>query len=384
MAVRFRPDFDHAPLGLKKSTLLDTTNLMTMYHFLKKKQTWIWGKYFAGLLLVCLFLVFSAGCKNKSSGKAQPEQEGVGSSMPQKLPEMEPPLAKIPIDQPVPIAVFFKFIDKLVLQHDTISSYKLSENLLLRANPWILDSLVNTDYYYQLSQGNFVYQQPKLLLLKPGDTILVPGPKTAAILLEKMARTWVDINIPAFEMRILEGDSLLFVCPVRVGKNQKKHLSLAGGIVDLRTRTGTGEIIRVNRNPLFLDPVTGKRFKFTRRDDGQTTYMPQIPWLEPSIDGNRYGQMMHPTTNPRTLGKAASNGCIGVSEADGWRLYYFAPLGTKVQIRYDLLTVLENGDTLRYEDIYRLRKSPKISSTMAGTGFLKESTLNLCLCDTMF
>ncbi len=40
-------------------------------------------------------------------------------------------------------------------------------------------------------------------------------------------------------------------------------------------------------------------------------------------------------TDPKTLAKAASNGCIGTSEADGWRIYFFAPTGTKVLIRYD-------------------------------------------------
>jgi len=281
------------------------------------------------LLAMWLFAVPSA-CKsnNKTEPSAKEAAEIVAIQ-----PVQEPPLAKIPVTKNIILDGFFSFIDGIVRQNDTISSYKLSENLLLRANPWILDTLVNTDYYYQMSLGNFVFRQPKLIVLKPSDTILIPGPATAAMLLEKMAKTSLDLNIPAFEMRILEGDSVLFTFPVRVGKNQKKHLELAGGTVDLRTRTGVGEIIRVNRNPLFLDPVTGKRFRFTKRDDHQTTYMPLIPWLEPSINGMRYGQMIHPTTNPRTLGRAASNGCIGVGEADGWRVYYFAPLGTKVVIR---------------------------------------------------
>ncbi len=359
------------------------TNIQTKYHFSKK----ILGSgseritmYLPVLLAIWLFAFFSA-CKNNTKAKAPARDEAETIAM---QPVQEPPLAKIPVTQKIALDGFFNFIDKIVQQNDS-SSYKLSENLLLRANTWILDTLVNTDYYYQMSLGNFVFRQPKLIVLKPGDTILIPGPATAAALLKKMAKTSLDINIPAFEMRILEGDSVLFAFPVRVGKNQKKHLELAGGTVDLRTRTGVGEIIRVNRNPLFLDPVTGKRFRYTKRDDHQTTYMPLIPWLEPSINGMRYGQMIHPTTNPRTLGKAASNGCIGVGEADGWRVYYFAPLGTKVIIRYDVQTINPNGDTLHHDDIYRLRKTGKTAvAALAGAGFLQQKVANVCLCDTMF
>lgn len=72
-----------------------------------------------------------------------------------------------------------------------------------------------------MSQGNFVYDQRKLTVLKPGDTLLLPGPLAGAALLESMSETWLDINIPAFELRIMEGDSAMFTMPVRVGKNLK-------------------------------------------------------------------------------------------------------------------------------------------------------------------
>lgn len=326
--------------------------------------------------------VFSSGCKHKSRAEVEPDKPGQTNPSGAFIPE--PPHAKIPIYEAITVANFFKTLDEIVRQNDTLIGYTLTENLLLRANPWVLDTLVNTDYYIQMSRGNFVYEQQKMVILKPGDTLLIPGPKTAAILLTRMANTWLDLNIPAFQMRILEGDSVLHTIPVRVGKKQKKYLELAGHQVDLRTRTGRGEIIRVNRDPIFLDPVTGKRFKYTKRDDQQTTLMPQIPWLEPSINGVRYGQMIHPTTNPRTLGKPASNGCIGTSEADAWRVYFFAPLGTKVQIRYDLVEVATNGDTLRFEDIYQLRRTGKNAQVIAAASFWPSKTEGICLCDTIF
>jgi L,D-transpeptidase catalytic domain len=300
-----------------------------------------------------------------------------------KLLEIEPPLANIVVTHEVTVRDFFKFIDETVQQNDTLP-YQLTENLLLRANPWLLDSLVGTDYYYQISRGNFIYDQRNLLIIRPGDTLQIPGPKTAAILIEKMAVTRLELNIPAFEMRIWEGDSILFKIPVRVGKVQKKYLEMAGGTVDLRTRTGLGEIVRVNRTPTFYDPVTGKQFEFTKRDDKKTTVMPQIPWLEPSINGQRYGQMIHPTTNPRTLGKAASNGCIGTGEADAWRVYFYAPIGTKVLVRYDLEEVNAQCDTIRYEDVYRLRRARKSGEAMVVAGFFESKTADICVCDSLF
>ncbi len=332
-------------------------------------------------ILVSLLIFCATACKRKAE---QAKLEQVFAQNLPKLPENEPPHTKIPIHREIAVGGFFKFIDEVVGQNDTLAAYKLTENLLLRANPWILDTLVSTDYYTQASRGNIVYDQRKMVVLKPGDTLLIPGPKTAASLLEKMANTRLNINIPAFEMRIMEYDSVLFTVQVRVGKNQKKYLEMAGGKVDLRTRTGMGEIIRVNRSPAFFDPVTGKKFKFTKRDDHQTTFMPQIPWLEPAINGQRYGQMIHPTTNPKTLGKAASNGCIGTNEADGWRVYFFAPIGTKVLIRYDLQAINEQGDTLRYDDVYHLRRSDKEVRPIAVAGFLPKKTAAICVCDSMF
>lgn len=275
------------------------------------------------------------------------------------IPVGEPPLAVVPVMQPVIVADYFQYMDDLVQQYDSLAPYPLSEHLIVRANPWIIDTLENTDYYRQIEQGNFVFDQTKMTVLHPGDTLYLPGEKTAATLLAKMEKTYLDINIPAFQLHIVEGDSATHSFPVRVGKNQKKFLAMAGNVVDLRTQTGTGEIVRVNRYPVFYDPVTGNKFKYTRRDDRKTTLMPQIPWIEPAIGGRRIGQMIHPTTNPSTLGKAASNGCIGTREADAWRIYYAAPVGTKVVVRYDLVEITTQGDTLRWNDVYHYgRRKP--------------------------
>lgn len=102
--------------------------------------------------------------------------------------------------------------------------------------------------------------------------------------------------------------------------------------------------------------MNGKRYEQTKRDDGRYTKMPLIPYIEPEIDGHRYGELIHPTTNPITLGKAYSNGCVGMKEADTWRLYYYAPVGTKIVFRYDLDIQNEEGEWIQLEDIYDLRE----------------------------
>jgi L,D-transpeptidase ErfK/SrfK len=82
--------------------------------------------------------------------------------------------------------------------------------------------------------------------------------------------------------------------------------------------------------------------------------MPQIPWIETEIDGVRNGQMIHPTTNPETLERAYSNGCIGTREGDAWIIYYYASLGTPIKIRYELSVKDQKGEMVVLKDIYQL------------------------------
>lgn len=108
------------------------------------------------ILSVSLFL-FSA-CKYKTHAETESEHNAqTAAPTVQRLPQ--PPFAKIPVQKEMAVRDFFQFLDKTVLKNGTLSHFKLSENLLLRANPWILDRLLNTDYYFQMSLGNFMYNQ---------------------------------------------------------------------------------------------------------------------------------------------------------------------------------------------------------------------------------
>ncbi len=267
------------------------------------------------------------------------------------------PLYTYVLNRPVTLGEYFNVMDRLVARFDSLTPYPLTEHLLVHANPWLIDTLAGTDYYYRKAQGETVIDASQLVALHPGAALRVPDTATAQQLQQHLSSLWLDINIPEFRLRIMKGIDTLYSIPVRVGQNRRRFQQVTGRVEDLRTRTGCGHIVRVNRNPsYFVDPHTGRRLRSTLRDDGQRTRMPRIPWIETEINGVRNGQMLHPTTNPASLNKASSNGCIGYSEADAWRVYYHAPVGTPIVIRYDLRILLSNGDTLHLKDIYNLYK----------------------------
>jgi L,D-transpeptidase catalytic domain len=265
-------------------------------------------------------------------------------------------LFRTAIGRNVNVKSYFSFVDSIATAVDTFRNWSLNDYALVHANPWILDSLKNTDYYIQREKGNFLFDQSAKIVLHKNDSISIPDSTWSAQIMAKIDSTFIDINIPEFRLRIFQLGDTVMDTKVRVGQNKKKYLDLAGHEVDLRTPIGKGEIIRIEKKPLVINPETGKRYEGTNRDDGGYTKMPIIPWLEPSINGIRYGTMIHPITNPKTLGSPSSHGCIGTSEADAWVIYYNAPLGTEVNFRYDLKVLGDNGDTVVLKDIYNLRK----------------------------
>ena len=258
----------------------------------------------------------------------------------------------VSVTKSVKIANYFQYIDSIVKHYDSLTPYTLTEHLLVRANPWIIDTLQNTDYYRMMARDSFVYNQKELIVLREGNTIKIPDSLKADELLKAFNNTQLDINIPEFKFRIYEDSILLYEFPIRVGKNQSKYLKMSGRIQDLRTKTGEGHIVNHVRNPRYVNPVNNHEYVVTKRDDEKVTKLPQIPFIETEINGLRYGQLIHPTTNPETLGKAYSNGCIGTNEADAWVIYYYAPITTKIKIRYNLTAVNEDGETIVFKDIY--------------------------------
>jgi L,D-transpeptidase ErfK/SrfK len=256
------------------------------------------------------------------------------------------------VKQNVTMGAYFDYIDSLVSAYKSSTTTLLDEYVLVHANSWIIDSLAAQDYYTMKERGIMVKDPDEVVVFRKGDQLLIPDSSMTDNLIVLLRSVHLDINIPEYTLRIKLHDSTAYSFPVRVGRNQRKYLAMAGKVVDLKTRTGTGTIVRVNKKPLYINPSNNRKYTVTRRDDGQVTGLPLVPWIEPELDGQRYGQLIHPTTNPVTLGKAYSNGCIGVSESAMWYIYYYSRVGTEVVVRYDLNAVDESGDTLSLQDIY--------------------------------
>ncbi len=310
-------------------------------------------KYHFRWSLAYMVLIVLAACNGtnptlgeKLTGKTEVH---IGNDKNGELP------GSIRVNQNVSVGEYFGYMDSLVKYYDSLVPYSLSEHLLARNNPWVIDTLANTDYYRMIARDSFVYDQRELVALPEGNVLHLPDSVTGCALLRDFERTEIDVNIPEFKLRIFQDSILLYTFPIRVGQNRTRYLAMGNRETDLRTNPGRGVIVNHVKDPDFYNPVDGKQFFRTKRDDGRTTLMPQIPWIETQINGTRNGQMIHPTTNPETLEKAYSNGCIGTKEADAWIIYYHAPLGTRIKIRYDLETYDEGLVVSIFKDIYGIR-----------------------------
>ena len=256
----------------------------------------------------------------------------------------------------IKVKMYVRFMDSLAKAYDSLVPYDLTHHIIARHNTWLIDSLENTDFYYRNERGQFVYDQKELLVVKKGDTLYMPTDTVAKALIAKQAQTRIDINIPEFKLRIIEGTDTPYTLPIRVGQNKAAYWTVNDAVMNMKTRIGKGKIVDVYFKKGSIDPQTGKDMIDTKRDDGKKTLMPLSPWIEPEVNGERFGQLIHPTTNLATLGKAYSNGCIGTREGDIWLVYYYAPVGTPVTLRYDLMVKDSLGNPLQLKDVY---KKPK-------------------------
>lgn len=264
-------------------------------------------------------------------------------------------LPQISVNQPIKIGEYFDVMDDFIDRYNEIQNTSLNEYIFVHCNPWIIDSLAATDYYAKREKGYIVLDNRNLILLNPGDKLNLPDSAEIMKIKLKLDSIWLDVNIPEYKLRIRKGDEVLYSFPIRIGQNKERYLATAKRVVSLKTDLGVGKISKSIREPYFLNPVNGRHFTTTKRDDGIVTEMPLIPWLETEINGVKNGDMIHPTTNLKTLNKAYSNGCIGLRESDAWYVYYYAPVGTKVVIRYDLNLKNENGEEIILKDVYKIR-----------------------------
>ena len=310
-------------------------------------------------LSVFLIVLLLAGCSDAPLGEV-PSVVAADTAIVGRFPsDQDEALRFIEMKSDVPVSQYFESIDSLRAIIDSAFGIQLSEYELVHANRWILDTLMSFDYYTAKEKGRIIFDQKQCTVLHADDHLMVPDSLELQSIRSKLKGVMIEVNIPEFALRIWENDSLIHACPVRVGKDERKYLALARHEVNLRTPIGDGHIVRIERNPLYINPVDGHRYKATRRDDGRYTQLPRIPFLEPEINGIRSGALIHPTTNRSTLGKAVSNGCVGLSEADAWMVYYHAPLGARVSFRYELVVTDSSGHQRTLDDIYQKNTSSR-------------------------
>ncbi len=284
------------------------------------------------------------------------------------------------VDKDITLGNYFAFMDSLIHKYDSLTPFTLNEHLIVHRNNWIIDTLENTDYYRRKERNEFIYDFSKLRIIKKKDLIYIPNNTYTNEWQKSQENTIIDINIPEYKLRIKIKDSILYSFPIRVGRDEKKYLAMADRDVDLKTKTGKGKIVRINKKARFINPSDNKEYHVTRRDDNKVTLLPNTPWIEPEINGIRHGQLIHPTTNPKTLGKAYSNGCIGMKEADAWRVYYYAPIGTKIHIRYDLKIKNNNGKEIELKDIYKWRNKVDFDKIAAFLPPREDVSHSICYC----
>ena len=312
-------------------------------------------------ILLITFSFLLVGCLNTDKKNSEGEKVKQNDHT---IKEVKKPI-EIRVNKDVPIRSYFKWMDSIVAQHNQTHNYPIDEYIIVHNNSWIIDTLAHTDYYYLMDKGIFNEDSQALIALKEDQVLIIPDSLKTEELKTQLANTSLELNIPEFRLRIIQNGKELYKFPVRVGKAGKKYMEMSKTSVDMRTQPGIGEIIRVNKNPTFKNPVTNSKYFRTNRDDGKNTALPAIPWLEPSINGRSLGQLIHPTTNLKTLDRASSNGCIGLRESDSWIVYYYAPLGTKVVFKYELIGQNDAGESVEFKNIYPGFENIKIKEDSA-------------------
>ncbi len=261
--------------------------------------------------------------------------------------------AQLPLIDTVKVDVkvknYFSYIDKLVKKYNDTLGYQIDEYTLVNNNPWIIDSLAAMDYYFSKSRGIEIKSQKDQIVLHKNDVLKIPSELQNISIKENLANNRIYINIPEYKLKIWNGTNLLIDAPIRVGRNESKYLQSIDKYTDLRTRSGKGEVYATERNPTWINPADNHKYTETNRDDKVRTKMPQTPSLTLKLNKIVTGQLIHATTNPATLGKAYSNGCLGTNEYDIWYIYYYCPPKTPIEIEYVLDPEL---DGMLLEDIY--------------------------------
>lgn len=116
----------------------------------------------------------------------------------------------IEITKPVRIREYFGYMDSLLAVYAPAAPYPLTGHVLVHANPWILDSLVASDYERLIQKDSFLYDQREWIVLAEGRELLLPDSTTGAAIRDHLGTFRLDVNIPEFRLRMYSGPSVLY------------------------------------------------------------------------------------------------------------------------------------------------------------------------------
>lgn len=122
-------------------------------------------------------------------------------------------------------------------------------------------------------------------------------------------------------------DKSSFTLYVLLGGVYVKRFAIGIG-KDSSTPEGTFTVRGKTAKPAWTDPKTGKRHKY-----GEPGHLIGSRWLGFDKDGGSTGYGIHGTIEPETIGKAASEGCIRLTNDDVEALYALVPEGATVVVR---------------------------------------------------
>jgi len=98
----------------------------------------------------------------------------------------------IEVERDVQMADYFDFMEKLVATLNSALPYTLTEHLLVHANPWIIDRLAHTDYYYTKAKNQFIYDPSQIVIFGKGERIRIPAYRKTQQLIRDQKNTYIE------------------------------------------------------------------------------------------------------------------------------------------------------------------------------------------------
>lgn len=151
---------------------------------------------------------------------------------------------------------------------------------------------------------------------------------------------------PILALADLGRDSRLIVVEIENRKlkfyeneEMKKEFSVRVGKKETPTPVGEGYVFEKRERAIFRyhdPPNKGKIIRWSQLSDGQRVLIPYekikaLGFRINNCDADKYS--IHSVTDPETIGKAISGGCVGIGIEDMLELFPLVELGTKIIIK---------------------------------------------------